>query len=194
MSPQMSSDVCPLATGKLIAGVAKQIDELTVRSPGHRRSAIDIVDNTQDSDNRRGQDRRVARLVIERDVAAGHRDSQGRARIGQTPHRFRELPHHFWIFRRPEVQAVGHRERDGSGDAHVPIRLRERQLSTRVGVKLREASVAVGRDSYASPRFFVDPNHPGVFGLGEDCVSPHVAVVLVGDPRLVGEIRRGEKF
>ncbi len=43
--PEMSADVCPLATGKLIAGIAEQIDELTVRSPGHRRSAIDIVDN-----------------------------------------------------------------------------------------------------------------------------------------------------
>ena len=39
----------------------------------------------------------------------------------------------------------------------------------------------------------VDANHAGVLGLGEDRVAPHEAVVLVGDPALVGEVRAGDE-
>jgi hypothetical protein len=39
----------------------------------------------------------------------------------------------------------------------------------------------------------VDAHDAGVLGLGEHRVAPDVAVVLVGDPRLVGEVGRADQ-
>ena len=87
---------------------------------------------------------------------------------------------------RQSVTASGRR----AGDADVAVGLGERELRAGVGVELGEAAVAVGRDRDAEAGLLVDADHAGVLGLGEDRVAQDVAVVLVGDPRLVGEVGR----
>src|SRR3712207_8412211 len=44
-------------------------------------------------------------------------------------------------------------------------------------------AVAVDRQRDAEVALLLDPDHAGVFGLGEHGVAEHVPVVLLGDPR-----------
>ena len=132
-----------------------------------------------------------AGLVVEADVAAGDRDAQRLAAVGQPAHRLGELPHHRRVLRRAEVQAVGHRQRPGAGGGHVAVGLGQRQLGPGVRIEPGVAAVAVDRDARC-PRaglpVSVEPDHAGVLGLGQHRVAQHVPVVLVGHPGLVGQV------
>ena len=85
---------------------------------------------------------------------------------------------------RQSVTAVGHR----AGDGDVAVRLGEGELGALVGVELAEAAVAVGRDREAEAGVLVDADHAGVVGERQRGVAHDVVVVLVGDPRRVGEV------
>ena len=73
----------------------------------------------------------------------------------------------------------------------VAVGLGEGELRAGVRVEAGEAAVAVGRDRDAEVGLVVDADHAAVAGLGEDGVALHVAVVLVGDPGLVAQVRAG---
>ena len=60
-----------------------------------------------------------------------------------------------------------------------------------VGVELREPAVAVSGERDAQARLLVDADHARLLGLCEHRIAEHVAVVLARDPRLRGEVRRG---
>ena len=77
----------------------------------------------------------------------------------------------------------------GPGGGDVAVRLGERELRPGVRVELGVAAVAVGRDRDAEAGLLVDADHAGVVGQRERGVAEDVAVVLVGDPRLVAEVR-----
>ena len=102
-----------------------------------------------------------------------------------------ELPHHRGVLGRAEVQAVRDRQRHRATAGDVAEGLGQRELGTGVRVELAEAAVAVGGDGDPEMGVLVDPHHAGVGGLREHGVALHVAVVLVGDPRLVAEVGRG---
>ena len=91
--------VRPLAAGELVAGVAQQVDQLAVELPADRRAPLDVVDHAEHADHRRRQDRRVAGLVVEGDVAAGDRDAELEAAVGKAGRGLRELPHHLGVLR-----------------------------------------------------------------------------------------------
>jgi ABC-2 type transport system permease protein len=58
-----------------------------------RRTAGDVLDDTEDRDDGRGKDRRPARLVVEADVAAGDGDAELEAGVLETTAGLGELPH-----------------------------------------------------------------------------------------------------
>ncbi len=89
---------------------------------------------------------------------------------------------------RAEVQAVGDGERAGPTRGDVAERLGERELGSRVGVELGEATVAVGGHRDAEVGVGVHADHAAVGGLGQDGVALDVAVVLVGDPGAVAQV------
>ena len=102
-----------------------------------------------------------------------------------------ELPHHARVFRGTEVQAVGDRQRNGSGGDDVAVGLGERELRAGVRVEHGVAAVAVGghREAALGPvdiagfaEVLGDPDDAGVGRLGEHGVAADVPVVLVGHP------------
>src|SRR5665811_361223 len=139
-------------------------------------------------------DRRVAGLVVQRDVAAGHRDAERPAALRDASHGLCELPHDTRVLRRAEVQAVRDRQRHGPGSRDVAVGLGQRELRTGIRVELGVAAVAVCRDRDAAAGLLVDAHHAGVVGHRECGVAHDVAVVLVGDPGLVAEVRRGHQL
>ena len=151
----------------------------------------DVVDDPEDRDHRRRQDRGLAGLVVEADVAAGHRDAELEAGVLEAAAGLGELPHHARVLRRAEVEAVADRERGRATRGDVAVGLGEGELRAGVRVEPGEAAVAVGGDGDPEVGVLVDADHAAVAGLGEHGVALHVAVVLVGDPRLVAQVRAG---
>ncbi|ABR10497.1 hypothetical protein MPMin1_gp67 [Microbacterium phage Min1] len=180
--------VGPGGAGKLRGRHAEQIDVLALVLPSRGYAARDVVDEAEHAHERSGVDRHVAGLVVERDVPARDRGAQGVAAVGEPVHRLTELPHDLGILRGAEVQAVGDRSGHGAGDRDVAVGLGEGELCARVRVELAVAAVRVGRDREPEARLLIDADHAGVVGEAEGRVAEHVVVVLVRDPRRVGEV------
>ena len=176
--PESSSRVSPSSSDRSSGG-----DE------AGRRTARDVVDHAEHRDHRRRQDRGLAGLVVEADVAAGDRDAELDAAVLEPAAGLGELPHHARVLGRAEVEAVGDRQRPGAAGRDVAVGLGQRELRAGVRVERGEPAVAVGRHRDPEPGLLVDADHPAVGGLGEHGVAADVAVVLVGDPRLVAEVR-----
>src|SRR5215204_3961161 len=98
-------DLCPGRSGELVTGLAEQADGIAWNGKAHRGPVRDIVDDAQDTDDRRRQDRHLTGLVVEANVAASHRRAQLTATVNQTTDGLGELPHHRRILRGPEVEA-----------------------------------------------------------------------------------------
>ena len=128
-------------------------------------------------------------MVIEGDIATSDRYPELEAGVRESANRFCELPHNLWIFRRSEVQTVGHREGYGARGTDVSVGLGKRKLGTGVRIEFGETTIAVGGNGDTTAGFLVNSNHPGVLGLGEDRVAQDVAVVLIGYPGLAREVR-----
>ena len=134
----------------------------------------------------------VAGLVVEADVAAGDRQAELAAAVGQAADGLGELPHDLGLLRGAEVQAVGDGQRLGAGDGDVAVGLGEVQLRAGVRVEPGVAGVAVEGQRDAAVGVLVDADDAGVLGLGEHGVAADVAVVLLGDPGLVGAVRAAD--
>src|SRR5680860_753469 len=184
-------DMCPGGAGEFFSGLAE--DEQVVSRIGKSLAYAlrDVIDHAENTDDRGRQNSHLAGLVVEGDVAAGDRNPKLGARVLEATRGLLELPHDGRVLGRTEVEAIGDGEWKSAGNSHVPIGLDECKLCTRVWVEFREPTVAVGGDSDAEVRFVVDTDDARVLGLRENGVALDVAVVLVGDPRLVGLVRRG---
>ena len=183
-------DLRPGGAVEFVAGGAEQVDEFAIGTPTHRGTAIHIVQNAKDAHHRSRQDRGVASLVVEAHVAACHRNAELQASVGEARNGSFELPHDGGIFRRTEVEAICHGQRNGTGRRYVAVRLGQSQLGTLVGVELGEPSVAVSGQCNPESGLSVDAYDTGVLGLREHGVALDVSVVLVGHEGLVREVRR----
>src|SRR5690606_38285640 len=108
-------DLGPGRAAELLAGVAEQVDQLALLPEGGRGAAGHVVDDAEDGDHRGRVDGGLAGLVVQRDVAAGHRGAELPAAVRQAAYRLGELPHDRRVLGRAEVQAVGDGERLGAG-------------------------------------------------------------------------------
>src|SRR5215211_5897271 len=116
-------DCCPCRAGQFVAGLTEQADYWC------------------------WQDRRVAGLVVETDVPAGHRRPQHPAAIREPAYRLAELPHDRRILRRAKVEAVSDRQRLSPRGRDISVGLCESQLRTGVRIQQRIAGVAVRGES-----------------------------------------------
>ena len=192
-------DVGPRRPVELGARGAQQVDGLAGSGPAGRRGVGDVVEHAQHADHRGRVDggvdeARLARAVVERDVAAGDRDLEHLARVGQAADGLDQLPHRVGVLGAAEVEAVGDGQRAGARRRDVAVRLRQGQLRARVRVELGVAAVGVGGQRDAETGGLVDADHAGVVGLRERGVALHEAVVLVGHPRLGREVGAGQQL
>ena len=185
-------DVRPLRPGELLAGLAEVQHQLAGPGEARGRALGDVVDDAEHRDHRGGQDRGLAGLVVEADVAAGHRDAEGRAGVLEPAAGLGELPHHGRVLGRAEVEAV--RDRDQRWSPRSSRRC-GRPRPARAAPRRTGRAWRSGRCSRSpgdpEPGLLVDADHPAVAGLRQHRVAAHVAVVLVGDPGLVAEVGRG---
>ncbi len=132
-----------LRSAQLRERLSQQVDgEASTRERGGDPQPV-IVQQPEHADHGGRPDRRLTRLVVEADVAAGHRGLQGEAGIAHTPDRFSELPHHLGPLRVAEVHAVGDGERLRAAHRHVPCRLGDRVHRAQIGVEGTEAALPV---------------------------------------------------
>ena len=174
--------VRPLGSTELVVRLPEDVDELAILLPSHRRAASNIVDHAEHTNHRRRKNRNFTGLVVERHVATSDRRSEFETTIGQPTNRLGELPHHFRILRRTEVQAVRDRQRLRTGDCDIAIRLGKRKLRTGVRIKFRDPPIAIGGERNTKAGFLVHAHHAGVLRLCEHRVAQDVAVILIGDP------------
>src|SRR5690348_11422304 len=81
-------------------------DEVALVTESNLEDAGGVVEDTENADDRRRVDRLAQRLVVKADVAAGDGRAEGSAGFREAVDGFRELPHHFGLFRTTEVEAI----------------------------------------------------------------------------------------
>ena len=182
----------PLAAAELLAGASEQQQRLAGLLETHRRTPGDVVEQTEDADDRGRVDRRTGGGVVETDVAAGHRDAEGGAAVGEPAGRLGELPHHLRVLGAAEVQAVGDGDRHRARRGDVAVGLGERELRAGVRIEPGVAPVAVGGEGDPEPGLLRQPHHAGVLRPGEHRVAEHDPVVLLDDPALGAEVRAAD--
>ena len=114
------------------------------RRPARRACAMSSMSPTTPISARRG-DGAGRRLVVERDVAAGDRQAERHARIGEAPDAFGQLPERLGPGRVAVVEAVRHAERSGAGDRDVAGRLGDAQGGAQPRIERPDRLVAVRR-------------------------------------------------
>ena len=120
-------------------------------------------------------------LVVERDVAADHRNTEGLARLGQPFDRLPELPHHLGFLRVAEVEVVDDGEGLGSHHRHIEGGLVHKTGRSPPGIQIAQAAVAIGGQGQAPTGPF-DSQQSGVMTGPDDGVEEEHVVVLLVDP------------
>ena len=154
-----------LGAGEARAGLAHEQHGVVVggeRGPDARR---DVREQAHDADLRRGRDRRSRRLVVQRDVAAGDRQAQGDAGVGEAADALGELPEGLGARGIAVVEAVGDAQRPGARDRHVAGRLGDRHRGAQPRVEHADRGVAVGRGDERLGGA-LDPQDRGARGRG----------------------------
>ena len=105
----------------------------------------DVLEQPDDADLGRRRDPAGRRLVVERDVAAGDRQSERPARVAQAADGLAQLPERVGLRRVAVVQAVRDAERPRAGDRDVAGRLRDAQRRAQPRVQRADGLVRVGR-------------------------------------------------
>ena len=193
-----AGDARPRGPVELLAGGAQEDDGEALFGEAGGVGARDVGEDAEHADDGRRVDRRVrqallgAGRVVQRHVAAGHGDLELDAAVRERGHGGDQLPHGVRVFGVAEVQAVRDGDGFGADDGDVTVGLGEGLAGSRCRVELGVPAVGVGRQGDAKAAFLVDADNARVVGLGEGGVALHVAVVLVGDPRLGGLVDVGE--
>ena len=191
-----SADLLPDGAAKFILGLTQQHEYLRLLHEAElvADGLVDVIDNAEDAHDGRRQDRLLAGLVVEGDVAAGDRDAEFHGAVGKPMHGLAELPHHVRVFRGAVVEAVGNGHRAGTGDGDVAVGLRQRQAGAHVRVQLGVATRGIGRYRDTAAGLLVDAQHTSVRVVGLHGVAAHVAVVLVGDEITRAQRRGGHEL
>ena len=118
----------------------------------HFGSFVHVVEDADDSENRRGINALAKRLVVEADVAAGDGNLQFFAGFGDAVDRLRELPHDVGLFGIAEVEAVGRGNRSRAGTCDFAGGLGDGVHRAQARIEIAPASIAVERHGKAALR------------------------------------------
>ena len=177
---------------EVAASAADQQQRLVRRLQRHGAHAIQIGDQPEGADLRRGQDADAAGLVVEGDVAGDDREVQRPAGLGHSLDAADELAHDGRPLGIAEVEAVGDGQRPRADGGEVAPGLRHRLRPARGGIGGAVAGRAVGGEREALGRA-VDAHHGGIAARRLHRVRHHHVIVLLPDPALGAEIGRGQQ-
>src|SRR5690606_14982809 len=153
-----SAQVGELRAVQLIFGGADQVDGLAIClfAPTRWGAACHVVELAKGRHHRGRVDGLVAGLVVQRDVAAGDRNTKLHAGIGQAADTLGQLPHDIRILWGTVVQAVRNSRRDRAGGGDVAVGFGQCQLGADVWVQVGVATVGIGSDGNAQAGGLVD--------------------------------------
>ena len=109
-----------------------------------------VIENADDAEHRRGIDAFAARLVIERDVAAGDGRAERGAGLGDAVDGGGKLRHDLGLLRIAEVEAVGGGHGSCAGAGHFARGFGHGVHRAQLGIEIRPAAVAVERHREAA--------------------------------------------
>ncbi len=153
---------------------------------------VDVVEQSDHADLRGRGDGPGRRLVVERHVAAGHREPQRAARVADPAHGLRQLPERRRSGRVAVVEAVRHAQRPGAGDRHVAGRLGDRPRRAEPGIDRADRLVAIRRRDQGLARA-PHAQDGGAATRAGDRVRADRRVVLLEDGVTRGEVGRPEE-
>ena len=165
-------------------------DHVTLPGEPDARGALRLRQPPHDSDHRCRIDRPLRSLVVQRHVAANHRNAEGPAGVAQPAHRLDELPGDVGLLGVTEVEAVGEAQWLGPDAGEVARALEYGLDRARVGIARHPPPVAVDRHRQrAGSAVAIERQHRGVGRLR----PPHRAradqrVVLLEGPALAGHV------
>ena len=131
-------------------------------------------------------------LVVEGDVAAGHRQTERPARVRQAAHALAQLPERLGPGRVAVVEAVGDAQGPGAGDRDVAGRLRDGQRRAQPRIERPDRLVAVRRGD-ERPGRALHPQDGGAAAGSGDGVGADRRVVLVVDGVARRQVGRPEE-
>ena len=110
-----------------------------------RHGFVDVLENADDAQHRRGIDAFAQSLVVEADVAAGDRNIEFFAGLGDAVDHLRELPHDLRLFRIAEVQAVGRANRSRARARHIAAASATACIAPSSRIEIAPAAIAIER-------------------------------------------------
>ena len=117
---------------------------MAVHEGGAGGSPVQVVDHAEQTDDRSGIDVGAGRLVVEADVAADHRSTEGLTSLRQSVDGFRQLPHDLGMFGVTEVETVHDSQRAGAHTGQVQHRFGDHSGRATTGIHGTPPVVAVG--------------------------------------------------
>ena len=120
---------------------------VAVLSKACRAASLQVLQVPHHPDHGGRVDAHSLGVVVEGDVAAHHRDTEGQTGLAHPLHGLGELPEDLGLLGIAEVEAVGHRDRRGSDGDHVAGGFADGDGGAPPRVEGRVASVAVGGES-----------------------------------------------
>ena len=111
------------AAAELAEIIAQQDHRGAGRLERARHGLRRVLEQADDAEHRRREDRAAFGFVVEADVAAGDRDVERPARVADAADRFADLPHDLRPLGIAEVEVVGRADRLAAGARDVARRL-----------------------------------------------------------------------
>src|SRR5438552_5731746 len=135
---------CPYGCRVYWARAIEEEDDVAFVTESNLEDAGGVFENAKNADNGRRVDRFAESLVVKANVATGDGRAEDGAGFGEAVDGFRELPHHFRLFRAAEVEAI--RGGDGARPAasHVARSFGDSVHCAHARIQLAPAAVAVG--------------------------------------------------
>ena len=182
-----------LLARRLRAAAIEQHDHVAFGAESHGQRARGVFEHAEHAEDRRGIDGFAERVVVEADVAAGDGNGQRAAGFGDAVDGFAELPHDFGLFGIAEIEAIGGGPGARADGGHVARRFGDGVHGADARIERAPAAVAVGGKREGAARA-LEAHDGGIGGAGHDeRVGAHHVIVLLEDPALRGDGRRGEQ-
>src|SRR5437879_2475370 len=190
---------CRAKARRYICRTVEEKDDVAFVPEGNFEDARSVVENAEDADDWRWVDRLAESFVIEADIAAGDGRVEGGAGFGEAVDGFAELPHHFGFLGAAEIEAVRGGDGTRAARGHVAGGFGDGVHGANARIQLAPAAVAVRGERegalHGAGLRILDAHDGGIAraGAGER-VGADAGVVLLGDPALGGDCRRGQQL
>ena len=171
---------------------SQQRDPVARRLEPLRRVPTRVLQQPDDADHGRGENRLPTRFIVEGNVAAHHRQLERATRLRDSLDGLFELPEDLRTLRGAEVQAIRHAEWQGARARHVAGRLAHGHGRAAARIEDHVPPIAVRRHGESAARS-LHAQDGGVGARGDESVDADLLVVLAVRPLLARDRRRGQQ-